>query len=161
MVLPTPTSSAMSRRTGLAQGHEQRDELVGRGSTAMRARLRKRTGAGAEAEADGVAEEGDRAVVAEFVGRVGGRRSLGDGLESGVDAGVSSSLPPSGRSTRRWSSGVGLGEDDPLAAAGADEGADGEGHAGLRPRVARKARKGLGFPDQLICKRSRARVMAT
>jgi hypothetical protein len=98
-------------------------------------------------------------VVAELVGRVReGEGRGGDLLERVSTPTISSSVPPSGRSTRRLSSGRTVREDDPLAAAGADEGADGEAHAVVSSRG---ARKGLGLPDQVSRSSSRARVMAT
>ena len=137
-VLPMPTSSAMSSRTGSwRSAMSSGTSWYGRGSTAIRPKLRKGPAPCAEPRPQRLAEQARRGVVAE-VGRGRAARRWRAGPCSrrrGRSPATSSSVPPSGRRTSRSS--LGLGQDDPLAAAGADEGPrEAEGEASRRPRLA-------------------------
>ena len=106
--------------------HEERDELVGARLDGDGAEGAERPGAGAEAEADRVAQEAARAEVAE-ARRVGQRelRRL-DGLERREDPRDFFLGAAEGAKDEEVVDGVR--EDDPFTAAGGDEGADGERH---------------------------------
>ena len=140
--------------------HEERDELVGARLDGDGAEAPERPGAGAEAEPDGVAQEAAGAEVTEARGV--GRRELGglDVLERREDP--RDLFLRAAERAEDEEVVFRFGKDDPFAATGGDEGADGEGHAWLPfPASRTGARKRLGVPDQRTQASSRARVRAT
>ena len=144
-VLPIPTSSAISSRTGSSfSAISSGTSWYGRGSTRELGERAERAGAGAEAQADRVAEQPAGVEVARAgPGRAGRTRPARPAPAGGRSPVTSSSVPPSGRSRSRSSSE--LGQDDPLAPPGLDERADGEASSAASRR---RAGSGRSSPSQ-------------
>lgn len=128
----------------LPQRHQQRDELVGAGLHGDAGEGAERSGAGAEADPQGGAQQPGRPLIAE-VGRGRGRElSVPYLLERGEDG--RDVVVGAAQGTQHQQVGLAVGKDDPFAATGGDQGARGVGvrHRGFLAEVSAGSTAGRG-----------------
>ena len=113
------------------QGHQERHELVGAGLDRDLAERAERAGTGAKSQANRVPEQPAGLMVAQIAGSGGGKSADWIFSSSGSIPATSTSVPPSGRTTRKSS--LRLGQDDPLAVPRLDQRSDGVFHSVSTP----------------------------